>query len=410
VARYLTSSQQKRSSVLGDSFNCLFFNYHRVVSNLRIFTSTTSASSYFQTLLDWGPRQPSPKFVKIALVEDQDYWLGYPSGRRPIKRDYLANIVDKLVFANVNLIALDFDTRSPNPNVAIIPAEYQTETNALIASIENAAKNGKKVVLATNISRNSHGDWHRDASIYDAYGFCSTDKSALFDKISAYKKNIKCGYIELPDNPLVVPLQVHLDDGIFIDSFALAAARALRPELIDQFLSEVTAAPRYVNYMSADKFASANSRLNVNYILTSSERDNLLEASAFVVGGHWRSFANGRGNYTDSHPTPVGSIVGAELQANLIESLLDSRALGTTPVWFLRGTEIAFSLIAAIAFALLDRFWSKIVGVLLVFVLMFIVQWIVLHGFGIFFDAFVPLLGLSLHTLYERLVMPDHRA
>jgi CHASE2 domain-containing sensor protein len=365
-------------------------------------------SSYFQALLDWGPRPPSPKFVKIVLVEDQNYWLGYPAGRRPIKRDYLAHIIDRLVCANANLIALDFDTRSPDPNTPAIPAEYQAETKVLIESIEKAARKGKKVVLATNISHNGRGGWRRDASIYDAFGYCKTASAdkAPFKQEESYKENITCGYIELPDDPLVVPLRVALDDGGSLDSFALAVARALRPELIEQYLADVTSAPRYANYISVDKFVRAKSRLNVDYVLNATDRYNLLEANAFVIGGHWSSLADGRGAYVDSHLTPVGSIAGVELQANLIESLLDTRTLGTTPIWFLHSAEIAFSLLAAIVFAVLKTIWQKLAGVLAVFVLLLFIQWIVLHGFGIFFDAFVPLLGLSLHTLYERIFMP----
>jgi hypothetical protein len=57
----------------------------------------------FQKLIDltWSP--PLPRFVKVVLVGDDEYWQGYPAGRRPIKRDYLAQIVDPLDFANAAL-------------------------------------------------------------------------------------------------------------------------------------------------------------------------------------------------------------------------------------------------------------------------------------------------------------------
>jgi hypothetical protein len=37
---------------------------------------TDARSKYFQKLLEYGPRPTDPKFVRIVLVEDDDYWHG----------------------------------------------------------------------------------------------------------------------------------------------------------------------------------------------------------------------------------------------------------------------------------------------------------------------------------------------
>ena len=79
----------------------------------------------FQWLLDHGPRPPEPKYVKIVLVEDDEYWEGSPAGRRPIKRSYLKDLVDHLVAAKAYVIALDFDLRTPNPASTEIPKDYE---------------------------------------------------------------------------------------------------------------------------------------------------------------------------------------------------------------------------------------------------------------------------------------------
>jgi CHASE2 domain-containing sensor protein len=126
-----------------------------------------------------------------------------------------------------------------------------------------------------------------------------------------------------------------------------------------------------------------------------------------IVGGHWSTFAAGRGDSIDVHSTPVGPIVGAELQANFVEDILDGRTFGVSPAWFLHGTEIILSVIAAVAFALIWSFRGKLSGVLSLLLILLFIQWSVLHLFGVFFDAFVPITGLGLHAIYERLAGGD---
>src|SRR6266481_706019 len=93
---------------------------------------TNARSQFFQALLDWGPRPAEPRLIKIVRIEDDDYWEGVLAGRRPIKRDYLANLVNKLVSVNVYVIALDFDVRLPKPDSTEIPEDYRSETQTFI--------------------------------------------------------------------------------------------------------------------------------------------------------------------------------------------------------------------------------------------------------------------------------------
>jgi CHASE2 domain-containing sensor protein len=91
-------------------------------------------AQFFQQLLDWGPRPPEPNFTKIVLIEDDEYWSPTLGGRRPIKRDYLAKLIDKLASLQSQVIALDFDTRLPDPQSYDVPEEYRNETDALIGA------------------------------------------------------------------------------------------------------------------------------------------------------------------------------------------------------------------------------------------------------------------------------------
>ncbi len=88
----------------------------------------------FQWLNQLNPRVLEPRFVKVVLIDDDEYWKGEPSGRRPIKRSYLAELVRALDDADAATIALDFDLRLPDPDSMRLPADYQAETDVLIAA------------------------------------------------------------------------------------------------------------------------------------------------------------------------------------------------------------------------------------------------------------------------------------
>src|SRR6266550_6446433 len=60
-----------------------------------------------------GEKYPSRTFLN--LIDDDDYWKGKLARRVPLKRDYLACLVQALDSASPSLIALDVDLRSPIP-------------------------------------------------------------------------------------------------------------------------------------------------------------------------------------------------------------------------------------------------------------------------------------------------------
>jgi CHASE2 domain-containing sensor protein len=362
-------------------------------------------AKFFQQLLDWGPRPPEPNFTKVVLIEDDEYWSPALGGRRPIKRDYLAKLIEKLVSLQPQVIALDFDTRLPNPSSLDVPQQYKEETDALIRAIVNAAQNGRKIVLSTPISYDAAGNYQRDSDIYQAYGLCqhpNTSNTSTASEVTT--KNVTCGYLALPYDSLAIPGPLLLSDGQYLDSFSLAIARMERPDLVKRLLESFGARTRYANYISFEKLKRANAVLSARSVIQGTVDNEAFQGRAVIIGANWSEFAAGRGPRIDQHRTPVGRVVGAALQANYAEAFLDSRVFRATPKWVLHVTEIIFSLIAAIAFALIISAWGKILALFSFFIIMLIVQWSMLHGFGVFFDALVPLLGLGLHSLYERLL------
>ena len=87
----------------------------------------------YQALQSMLPgRGPYVQNTFLILIHDEDYWEGKLDQRVPIKRDYLADLVDALAKDNVGIIVLDFDLRSPMPSGAPAGSDkYSDETKKL---------------------------------------------------------------------------------------------------------------------------------------------------------------------------------------------------------------------------------------------------------------------------------------
>jgi hypothetical protein len=365
---------------------------------------------YFQFLLDHGPRSPMPQFVRVVLIGDDEYWSDELAGRRPLKRTYLANLITHLVSANAQVIALDFDVRLQDPKSKAIPEEYFDETCALIGAIKDAAHKGKKVVLATPIADNPQGGYRREPDIYQVNGLCKPrDSVTLGERVcgidfdAAEKRNITCGYIALPFDILAIPIPLHMEDDSYLDSFALAVARAKEPEVTKHVLEHLGGELPYGNFMPLEKFTEYKAELSAGQVVRDEIDPDQVDAKAVIVGGNWHSLAANRGPRIDIHATAAGPMVGTLLHANYVEALLDRRTFAVVPEWFLTASEITFGIFAATVFAAYSRFWGLGAFVPLI-ILMLGAQWAMLHGFGFYFDVLVPLVGLGLHSFGERLI------
>jgi hypothetical protein len=366
-------------------------------------------AEYFQFLMDHGRRSTEPRYVSLFLIEDDEYWYGEPAGRAPLDRRYLARVVENLVTSNTRVIALDIDARLPNPKKMTIPKEYKDETCKLIGAIKAGVGAGKKFVLATPISLDKQKRYRQDTDIYQANSLCerpehgmSTEKPCGIAFEPHEKSNVTCGYIALPYDPLAVPLQIAMADGRKLDSFALAIARAEHPHSVNVLLGQSGGGARYTNFISEKKIKDFGASFSAGAFLRSVGPKNL--HPAVIVGANWHEFAFTRGLLIDLHPTPIGDLVGAVLHANFAEALLDSRTIGALPEWVTHGAEVMLSVIAALIFALIAGFWKKVGVISSTLIVLFLVQWAMLDIFGVFFDAFFPVLGLGLHSLYERLL------
>ena len=318
--------------------------------------------------------------------------------------------------ANAHVIALDFDLRVPNPasSVPEIPPEYKSETDELIRSILEAADKGKKVVLGKTIWSDAKG-YYLESDVYQLYGICShigkdgdwvNLTASQFRITDRAKGNITCGYIALPYDILMVPGQLQLNDGSHIDSFALALARAKNAKDATRFIKANSARGAYGSYISDAEFDEYYAKISAHDLLNSkaSELAGQLDGQLVIVGGHWSTLAYQRGEFVDMHPTPLGKNIGAYIHANFVEAILDSRTFSPLPRWLTFTSEVLFSISAVILFAASVNFWVQLAVVGLLSVGLIIIEWTALHQFGFFFDAFVPVFALWLHSVYDRLV------
>ncbi|MEA2935543.1 MAG: hypothetical protein QOD74_2189 [Variibacter sp.] len=372
----------------------------------------------FQKLMSLGAPPPTPQFVRAVLVEDDDYWGPALAGRVPIKRDYLADLVTKLKESGARSIALDFDLRLPDPNVMDVAEDYRGETDCLICAIQTAASAGKKIILSTPISFIG-GTYTRDPDVYQAYGLCGGRNALRAEPLrcnrdrpppcqrdeEALQRYVSCGYIALPTEPLEIPGRLPSSDPEPLDSFSYLIARANTPSLTALESAREQDA-RYTTFISREQFRKAGALISASELRSGSMQGDALRDKDVIVGAHWSRTAIGRGGIVDMHRTVVGEVPGAVLHANFAEAMLGGRTFPKVSKSLLHVIELAFGLVAMIALALMRSVLGKLAVFVALLAALLLLQWTALRFLAIFFDALVPLCGLALHSIYERLLGP----
>jgi len=362
----------------------------------------------FQKLTQLSEGKLAPKTVILVLVGDNDYWLGTPAGRLPTNRQYLASILRSLGASHSSVLALDFDLRSPDPSTPLIQEPYRQETDDLVSEIVRQAAT-HKIVLAKTIWTDEHtGKYVLDSDVFQAYGICTAlDKDGNWrnegtpdfpiDSIAA--ANISCGYVALPVDMRLVPGRIEVGTEP-LDSFALAIARAVSPA----DASDATD----MNFGSDMGIAVWN---NANAVLTPVEAAQLLSTKPqaldnkiIIIGAGWSSLASGRGSPVDTHSTPAGMLSGSMIHGNFVEAILGRRTFRATAEWLPEACELAFGLFAAVVFSLEHTALTKLLALLAVTCSFVLVQWLLLLTVGIYFEALIPMFGLWLHSVIERLI------
>lgn len=328
------------------------------------------------------------KRTVMVLIKDNDYWEGELGGRVPIRRDFLAKLIQKLAEKNPQLIALDFDLRSPVPDKNSQDQQvYAEETNKLLGAI-NYVSQSRIVILPRTISFKHGGDdFVPDPAIYDGQITESTQ--------------LGVGYISLPADRRRIPLAISKGaDQEVIPSFAGAIVKRIDEQAYqDAQGGQVDALP-FGTYLKPDQFRTFSS----SDILTSNTKDfeSDFAGKIVIVGGAWHQDADNRGEVIDEFITPIGKIGGAYIHANYVEALLDSRTyspMGKVGCLIIEGV---ISIFVALFFGLDFGFLAKLAAIFCLSTIFIGISYFSLQNLGVFFDFFIPVVFLTIHLAIEQ--------
>lgn len=352
------------------------------------------------------------RYTQVVVINQDDYIRG-SSGASPVNRGYIAKIVNALNNTEVQIIALDFilhfaDQRTGPVRVGDYSAVGNVrEVNALVTAIIAAANNNKKIVLPIDIlpdADEASSSYFVVPAIYQAYGLCTKLKGdGVWDNSGApgfelsprARQNINCGYIELPFDMRQVPPLIDVHQGYRIASLALAIAEAKDAQAAAMVGDKI----RFVTYLPTSK----KEPLSAGKLLRGDE--NIFDTqrpTAVIVGG---AFLMHDGSGTvDMHEAVPGKINGVLIHENFAEGILDARLVTPIPEWVLVSIEAILGVAFAFLFAAFPSFWAKLLLLTGSAAALLLVQWLLFALFGSFLEAFWPLLGLSLHSILEKLL------
>jgi CHASE2 domain-containing sensor protein len=342
-----------------------------------------------------------PKRTALVFVDDDDYWTERLAGRSPIKRDYLACLVDALDKANADVIALDFDLRSPRPENPRDFTLYEEETHTLVNTINDVvAKHQRRVVLATSVGFAPGSDGYVEhANVYE---------NLILPRVSR-------GYVQLPYDVRRVPLPLALDTGNkttqpppTVDSFATAIVKRVDPVAYSRTVDKGRDQLPFAGYIPPEAFSLPGSKqpgVSAREVLSNSAAaQEYVRGKIAIVSGVWNSRASGAGPRVDLHPSPAGLVPGAMIHADYVEAMLNDRAFSPLPKWFAYTVEIVPVLLLSPVIVMTLSRWLQLVVIVGATLFMLVLNFF-LQDLGMFFDFFVPtvmLLGhVVAHKIYE---------
>ncbi|MEA2600741.1 MAG: hypothetical protein QOF89_1733 [Acidobacteriota bacterium] len=338
----------------------------------------------FQGLQALSPHRGFSRMTAIVMINDEDYWKGPLSGRTPLKRDYLADLVRALDLADPAVIALDLDLRSPIPDGSLIERpEYQAETLSFLMAVKDVSSH-RTIVLPKTLGIGPGGALMPESDIYDHFDFKNGD--------------VKIGHVTLLSDVQRVPARITLKNGIFVNSFARAIVRDFQSESLEE---RNEAAPPYIAYLRASDFPVFSA---TDVLSNPTAATKLLAHKIVLVGGAWHSRAYNRGPQVDVYRTPVGLIPGVFIHANYVESLLNARTFQPIPESLLVTVEILLVLTVAVIFVLDIRPQYKLLSIGSVSLLLVVFSFTSWQLLNLLPNFWVPTLLLGGHLLVEQIL------
>jgi CHASE2 domain-containing sensor protein len=348
----------------------------------------------YQMLQRVSPQAPSyAKRAMFVAVGDEEFWKGPLERRIPVKRDYLARLVEVLDAANPEVLAVDYALRSPVADGSLVetPA-YLKETEKLIAAVE-AAKNSV-IVLPATVDENSYDErtqtYALDSSIFGAYQFKNP--------------RVKMGYLNLPRDIRLIPLAVRVRGcKERIGSFSQQIAVTLDPKNRSARREEGVLFGSFMPIGGFDTIPASKVLADPEGAWRAAVR-----CRAVIVGSFAHKDAYRRGPYIDGFQTPVGIVAGAAVHANYVEALVHERVFPVIPAWASDVVEVLLSLWVSVLFARRIAPFKKAGHFVILVGVAFLFSYFLLQNLAVVFDPVLPVLFVALHFLGERAFAP-HR-
>lgn len=343
---------------------------------------TDSRYAFYRLLQRLDRHKSWDQNTVVITIDDDEYYKGPLQGRIPIKRDYLACLIEKLDGAEAKVIALDFDLRSPSPDGNPVESpDYADETSQLLQTIKQVA--ARRLIVLPRTIWKQNGEYVTNSDIYDGFDFAST--------------NVFKGYIALPYERLEIPLTLKLKGNVPLDSFSMAIVRAFRSKALD-YLPQADHAP-YASFITEAAF----DHKTAHEVLTADPKalHDELSGRIIIIGAAWRKWAFGTGPRIDLHPTPMGSMPGAYLHANYVEAILDTRTYPPFGVRVVKAVEWLVVLAMALGFAATETPAWKILVVVVSWLVLVLFTYFSFINLGHVFDLFVPAISVTVHWVFE---------
>lgn len=333
--------------------------------------------------------------VRTVIIGDEEFWKGELVRRTPLKRKYLASLIERLDAVHPKAIALDVDLDSQNFDNGVVD-DYREENDVLRKAISNSEAH---IVLPRSlIFEGASGD---EPVLLPSKPRQYVLQPSIFNLAEFAQGHVSEGYISLPYDIRQVPLVLRLKDGLEIDSFAAAIARVVDDECVENARRGEKDSLPYGTFLSSRGFTPLSA--NAVFKMANGDLEKQIGGKVVLIGGTWHQMAYGQGRQVDLHETPVGTIGGVVVHANYVEALLTTHGI-TKPLgeaWGLT-LEVVLSLLIAVIFAwemtpLMKLLWAGLVSVALI-----VVSYVAWQNLGLFFDFSIPLILLGGHTAFEK--------
>jgi hypothetical protein len=346
--------------------------------------------------------QAYPQHTVLVLLDDDDYWGNEFEGRRPLKRDQLAALIDRLDQAGVNTVAVDIDLRSSRPDAPSFDYPgYRAEDQVLLGALRRMCDHGGHVVLASSIRYASDGNYEVMPSIY-------TVARSEFPCVTS-------GYIQLPDDMRLVPGELKLKGGATLDSFSLAIVRIDDPIAYDHAVHNEQHGFRFSQFLTPADFRPKEGR---QFIFDGQQIEHMSDVAlrravadkTVILGGDWHEYAYGTGPSVDMWLSPGGVEPGAMLHGNYVEAMLNGT--GTfTPISDATAEVLEWTLafgLATIAALEIHSSW-KWTAFVLCSGFSVLLTYVLLQNLGLFLDFMIPLLMIVVHTVADEVLEMRHQ-